>query len=127
LSLTGKRPGSKSGARPDARRRAQAVASAMSCGMCPHRCSRCGLALDAGPSSDLAPYPFCNACLEEYLAFQRAKTVTSIRTPFGTPPNGPRCGAPGWIIMRSTDAFSGSAAFMRLMQEHRNSLGRIRA
>ena len=56
-----------------ARRRAQAVASSLSCGMCPRRCAHCGHArgVHGPPAGGDAPYPFCEVCQEEYEAFRR--------------------------------------------------------
>lgn len=55
-----------------AKRRAGAVAAALSCGLCPRRCAHCGLAIEEPPLvSAPAPYPFCGPCLEEYQAYQR--------------------------------------------------------
>ncbi len=52
-------------------RRAQAVAAALSCGICPRRCAFCGLpAMELTPQTLKIPYPFCEACFDEHQAFQ---------------------------------------------------------
>jgi hypothetical protein len=120
IELNGQKAREQKRRKARARRRAQAVASAMSCGMCPHRCSRCGLSLDAGPSSDLAPYPFCNACLEEYLAFQRRENGDKHQEAFWHTAQWAKMWRAWLDFMRSTEAFRSSTAFMRLMHEHQD-------
>jgi hypothetical protein len=117
IELNGRKTRDKKRRKADARRRAQAVASAMSCGICPHRCSRCGLALESGPASDLAPYPFCEPCHQEYLAYKRRENGDEHQDAFWHTAEWVQMWRTWLEYMRSTDAFRGSAAFMRLVQE----------
>ena len=101
-----------------ARRRAEAVASSLSCGMCPRRCAHCGLAVEysAPPPLD-APYPFCEVCQEEYEAFRRQEEGGEPEAFWHT-----KEWADAWRTwlahMRASQAFRGSSAFLKLMEEH---------
>lgn len=117
IDLQGRKGKERRIAEGRARRRAEAVASSLSCGMCPRRCAHCGQPAEfvAPPPMD-APYPFCEVCQEEYEAFRRLEKGVNPR-PFGTPPvghhlahlAGPHAGQSG---------IPGSPAFLKLMEEH---------
>ncbi len=101
-----------------ARRRAQAVASSLSCGLCPRRCAHCGMAVEysAPPPAD-APYPFCEVCQEEYEAFRRREQGGEPEAFWHTDE-----WAEAWRTwlahMRAGAAFRSSPAFLKLMEEH---------
>ncbi|MBU1274907.1 MAG: hypothetical protein KJ720_05975 [Proteobacteria bacterium] len=100
------------------RRRAQAVASALSCGLCPRRCAHCGQAVEfvAAPPAEM-PYPFCEVCQEEYQAFRRLEKGGEPEAFWHTPQ-----WAGTWrnwlAYMQANQEFRGSPAFLKLMEEH---------
>ena len=97
IDLKGRKARDRKRLKARAMRRAQAVAGAMSCGMCPHRCARCGMGLEDGPAYGKSPWPMCSACYEEYLAYKRYKEGLEDKEAFWhTLPNGLKCGGPGW-------------------------------
>jgi len=101
-----------------ARRRAQAVASSLSCGVCPRRCAHCGLAVEymVPPPAD-APYPFCEVCQEEYEAYRRQEKGGEQEAFWHTEEWAEAWRA--WLAhMRAGDAFRRSPAFLKLMEEH---------
>lgn len=110
-----------------ARKRAAAVAGALSCGMCPRRCAHCGMAIEEAviPPPE-APYPFCGPCLEEYQAFRRFERQPAedqdqhqVEAFWHTPRWAEMWRA--WLAhMRACDEFRRSAEFLRLMQEHQD-------
>lgn len=102
-----------------ARRRAQAVASVLSCGVCPRRCAHCGLAIEPyTPPAAEAPYPFCEVCQEEYEAFRRREEGGATREAFWHTDEWSECWRTWLAHMRASQAFRGSAVFLRLMEEH---------
>jgi hypothetical protein len=103
-----------------ARRRAQAVASALSCGLCPRRCAHCGMAIDEPPlpGRDLGPYPFCAPCLEEYRAFQRWEEGIQEPEAYWHTDQWAEMWRSWLRHMEASDQFRRSAEFLRLMQEN---------
>jgi hypothetical protein len=104
-----------------ARRRAGAVAAALSCGLCPRRCAHCGLAIEDVPiGAAQAPYPFCGPCLEEYQAYQRREQ--------GQPQIEAYWHSPEWAAMwrawlehmRAGERFRRSPEFLKLMAENQD-------
>ena len=101
-----------------AKRKAQAVASALSCGLCPKRCAHCGMTIEYYvPSPPEAPYPFCDVCLEEYRAFARRDKGDTIREAFWHTDQWADMWRSWLHYMKASDGFRKSAAFLKLMQE----------
>ncbi|MFH1034628.1 MAG: hypothetical protein V1806_08995 [Pseudomonadota bacterium] len=104
--------------RDQARRRAGAVAAALSCGLCPRRCAHCGLAIeDAPPAASLAPYPFCGPCLEEYLAYQRRQRGQTQLEAYWHSPQWAEMWRAWLEHMGAGERFRSSPEFLRLMAE----------
>jgi hypothetical protein len=107
--------------RESARRRAAAVASALACGLCPRRCAHCGQTIEEQrPSPPEAPYPFCVECLEEYQAFRRREEGRATPEAFWHNDAWTEMWRSWLAHMKASDRFRGSAAFLRLMEEHRD-------
>ncbi|MCB2186465.1 MAG: hypothetical protein KQJ78_08615 [Deltaproteobacteria bacterium] len=101
-----------------ARRKAQAVAAALSCGMCPRRCAYCGLPVESyTPPPAEAPYPFCDPCLEEYRAFARQEAGGGGPEAFWHTEEWARMWHNWLAYMKASESFRRSAAFQRLMEE----------
>lgn len=99
-----------------AQRRAAAVAGALSCGLCPHRCVHCGMSIETPqpPPAD-APYPFCGDCLEELRAFKRMEQGGTKPEAFWHTEEWAAMWRTWLAYMKAGDKFRGSAAFLRLM------------
>ncbi len=102
-----------------ARQRAQSVAAALSCGLCPRRCAHCGLAVEEPllPPPE-APYPFCGPCLEEYQAFRRHERGQGAPEAFWHTERWASMWRSWLEHMRASDEFRRSPEFLRLMEEH---------
>lgn len=102
-----------------ARRRAQAVASVLSCGCCPRRCAHCGQPVEHyAPPPVEAPYPFCEVCQEEYEAYRRREQGAQAREAFWHTDEWAACWRTWLAHMQAGQAFRASAAFLRLMEEN---------
>lgn len=101
----------------DAKKRAAAVAGALSCGLCPRRCVHCGQAIETPqpPPMD-APYPFCSECLQELLAFKRREKGGQLQEAFWHTEEWAGMWRNWLAYMKASDDFRRSAAFLRLMQ-----------
>lgn len=101
------------------RRKAEAVASMLSCGVCPRRCAHCGMAIEhfSPPPLD-ALYPFCEVCQDEYEAYRRRENGDDCREAFWHTDEWADCWRTWLAQMRASEAFRGSAVFLRLMEEH---------
>ncbi len=102
-----------------AKERAAAVASALSCGLCPRRCAHCGMAIENPviPPPE-APYPFCGPCLEEYQAFRRLEDGQGEPEAYWHSPRWAEMWRYWLKHMKACDDFRSSAEFLRLMREH---------
>ncbi len=104
-----------------ARRRSAAVASALACGLCPHRCAHCGQTIEEpGAPQPEAPYPFCRECLEEYQAFRRREGGQTSPEAFWHTGEWAAMWRTWLMYMRAGDDFRRSAAFLRLMEERQD-------
>ena len=104
-----------------ARRRAGAVAAALSCGLCPRRCAHCGLAIEDPPiASSPAPYPFCVPCLEEYQAFFRREQGHGQPEAYWHTAQWSAMWRAWLEHMGANDRFRRSPEFLRLMEEHQD-------
>ncbi len=102
-----------------ARRMAQAVASALSCGMCPRRCAHCGLPIDEpGLIPGDAPYPMCSPCLAEYRAYRRREQGDTTREAYWHTEQWENMWRTWLEAMQAGEEFRRSPEFLRLMQEH---------
>ena len=102
-----------------ARRRAEAVAAALSCGCCPRRCSHCGLPIENEmiPEGHTAPYGFCAACMEEYRAYKRQESGGEKEVYWHTQEWFDMWHA--WVEHQEASAkFRSSPMFLKLMQEN---------
>ena len=99
------------------RRRAEAVAEAMACGLCPHRCSHCGAVIDEYvlPLPE-APYPLCPTCTDELRAYLEYKRGEGSREAFWHNEQWERMWESWLAYMKAAQEFRRSPAFMRLMQ-----------
>ena len=120
IDLKGRKTRDRKRLEARAMRRAQAVAGAMSCGMCPHRCARCGMGLEDGPALGKSPWPMCSACHEEYLAYKRYKEGLEDREAFWHTAQWAEMWRAWLEFMQHTDQFRKSAVFTRLIQEIRD-------
>ncbi len=120
IDLNGRQARKQKRRKARAMRRAQAVAGALSCGMCPHRCARCGVALEGGPAPGMTPWPMCPACHEEYLAYKRLKEGLEDREAFWHTQQWAEMWRSWLEFMQHTNEFRKSAAFTRLIQEIRD-------
>lgn len=123
LSARGAKEKKKLKARSE--RRAQAVAAALACGVCPRRCIHCGLPVEE-PSAPLpeAPYNFCQPCKEELSAYLRRQKGQ------GGGQMEPEAfwhtdeWAETWRTwlenMKARQAFRSSTAFLKLMNEYQD-------
>ena len=107
--------------RESAGRRMRAVAGALACGLCPRRCSYCGLAIEnplavAGDS----PYPFCESCGEEYRAFKRRDRKSAEQEAFWHNEQWERMWRTWLEQMQAAEEFRRTPAFMRLMREYQD-------
>lgn len=102
------------------KRLAQAVASAMSCGMCPRRCAHCGMALEEAfiAMRERAPYPMCEPCQEEYFAYLRLREGVTEGQAYWHTERWAEMWAAWLRHMESVDKFRRSAQFLRLMEEY---------
>lgn len=104
--------------RARAQRRAQAVASALACGCCPHRCAHCGLPVEEGvqPMPETR-FPLCGPCLEEYRAYKRREEGSDQAEAFWHTDQW-RAAWRTWLEhMQAKEDFRRSAAFLQLMEE----------
>jgi hypothetical protein len=101
------------------RRKAQAVAAALACGLCPHRCAYCGLPIeDPVFSLRSAPYPFCDPCREEYLAFLRYQEGITDHVEYWHTEAWAAMWRSWLEHMKAGERFRRSPEFLRLMQEN---------
>ncbi len=104
-----------------ARRRAQAVASALSCGLCPRRCAHCGLPIEDPPLPPMqAPYPFCQPCQEEYKAFKRWEEGLREQEAYWHTEDWAKMWRLWLEHMKAAEAFRASPEFLKLMQENQD-------
>lgn len=99
-------------------RRAQAVAASLACGACPRRCMHCGMPLDEPvyPPPQV-PYNFCQACLEEYLAFVRGEKGRAKPEAYWHTKEWADTWRTWLANMKANEEFRRSAAFHKLMRE----------
>lgn len=102
-----------------ARRRAQAVASALSCGACPRRCAHCGLPVEQmmPPPVD-APFPFCEVCQDEYEAYRRRERGSAEKEAFWHNDEWAETWRAWLAHMKAGAKFRKTPAFLKLMEEH---------
>lgn len=100
------------------RRKAQAVASALSCGLCPRRCAMCGQSVEDYLPLGQAPYPFCEACHEEYLAFKRLEAGDGGDDAYWHNDQWAAMWRNWLSYMEASATFRQSPGFYRLMQEY---------
>ena len=101
-----------------AKRRAGAVAAALSCGLCPRRCAHCGMAIEDTPMvSGPTPYPFCAPCLEEYEAYRRRQQGLATPEAFWHTPQWQAMWRAWLEHMRASDDFRRSPECLKLMEE----------
>jgi len=105
--------------RARARRRAQAVASALGCGVCPRRCAYCGMTLDDPVSAPgQGPYPFCPGCDGEYRDFLRwEEGLREEREKYWHTERWAGMWRSWLKHMEASEEFRRSAEFLRLIQE----------
>ena len=105
-------------------RRAQAVAEALACGVCPRRCAHCGMPVDApppGPPPKEAPYNFCAPCWEELNAFlRREKGQNEKAEAFWHTAEWAEVWRSWLANMKAREAFRRSATFLKLMEKIRD-------
>lgn len=102
-----------------ARRRAEAVASALSCGSCPRRCAHCGMNLEQLiPPPREAPYSLCEVCHGELVAYLRRKEGLVDEDAFWHTEQWARRWQTWLEFMEANDAFRRSPAFLKLLEEH---------
>ncbi len=100
-----------------ARERARGVAEALACGMCPHRCAYCGQPLDAAAPTPSPPFPLCEACREEYLAYTRREAGEAIPEAYWHNPEWAAVWRTWLANLKAREAFRQSAPFQRLLDE----------
>lgn len=102
------------------KRTAQAVAAALSCGICPRRCAHCGLALEEVfiAMREKAPYPMCDPCQQEYFSYMRYREGIKQDQPFWHTEEWAEMWEAWLHHMESIDKFRRTAQFLRLMEEN---------
>jgi len=100
-----------------AARRAQAVAGALACGICPRRCAYCGMAIEDQPGGrpEGTPYSLCRDCYEEYQAFLRREQGAGEPEAFWHTEQWAEMWRTWLANMRAKEAFRNSRAFFKLM------------
>jgi len=100
------------------RRKAEAVAAAMSCGICPRRCAFCGQGVEEPqPPLVKVPYPLCASCHDEATAFLRREEGLADDVFWHTEQWAAMWR--GWLaFMEAAGKFRGAPEFLRLMQEY---------
>lgn len=121
IDLKNRRSQEQKRLRESATRRVRAVAGALACGLCPRRCSYCGLAIENPLAvAKEAPYPFCESCWEEYRAFKRREQNTGGQEAFWHNEQWGRMWRAWLGQMEAAEDFRRTPAFMKLMQEHQD-------
>lgn len=101
------------------RRKAEAVASALSCGMCPRKCAFCGQAIEyPEPPLSKVPYPLCDCCRDEAQAFLRYEEGLIDDNTFWQTEQWAHLWRSWLAHMDALGRFRNSREFLKLMQEY---------
>ena len=120
IDLDGKKRQHEKDRREKAKKRAVAVAGALTCGLCPHRCAHCGLPIkDQVNLPAELNFPLCGICLEEYQAYKRKENGEKGREAFWHTEQWFATWRTWLEYMRTSDEFRRSPAFLKLIQDNK--------